>query len=172
MKWLIIHTHSVEIALARKESNNYQSEPCRTQYMQASTYHNSEVFVPLTKNIQQANNIIEMFVTDFTIVENHHIIFNQMEAVPHNKEVWIIFNKIQKLIRKLSFKTHINTSVPTGRTLNVLLVVLLLLIYIHGIKCQKTTFGTCKQNFITRYSPFYFSLLWRKRPLVPFIITN
>ena len=73
--------------------------------MQNSTLDNKEPYSPLTKDIQQAHGIVKLVINEFTIDEIHYMIYHWMEAVPHNKEVWIIFNIIQKLIRKHSFAT-------------------------------------------------------------------
>jgi hypothetical protein len=71
--------------------------------MQLTTLHNKRIYLILTKDIQQARSLMKLFLDEFPIDEMHYTISHWMEAVPDNKEVNILFNKIKKLIRKYSF---------------------------------------------------------------------
>ena len=71
--------------------------------MQLTTLHNKKIYSLLTKDIQQARSLMKLFLDECPIDEMHYTIFHWMEAVPDNKEVNILFNKIKKLIKKYSF---------------------------------------------------------------------
>lgn len=71
--------------------------------MQDSSFHNKEVYTPLTDDIQQAHGMMKLLVNEYLLDEICYMIFHWLQAVPQSKEVNIILNKIKKLIGKHPF---------------------------------------------------------------------